>query len=293
MSKVGLVTVLYKSDEVLEGFFKCLSKQSYKDYHLYLVDNSPSFQTDQLIEQLSALYPLNAFTCVKNTDNVGVAKGNNQGIQLALAQGADYVILLNNDIEFDQDYLLEQMVKAAAERPEHLIVPKIFYYNSRTIWMAGGHMLSNKGIVDHVGVDEPDGEKFNTDAHFNYAPTCFMLISKEVFDVVGLMDEKYFVYYDDTDFIIRATQKGYKIFYMAALEIYHKVSSSTGGGETLFSIYYNNRNRFYFINKNLRFPEKQVALAYSLITRVGCYLRYKTNERKQLLKAIKDGFSMK
>jgi GT2 family glycosyltransferase len=291
-NKLGLVTVLYKSDDVLEGFFKSLSLQDFKTYHLYIIDNSPSSITDQLIGELSVKYPIPGFTHIKNDNNVGVAKGNNQGIELALSNDSEFILLLNNDIEFYQKSLLDEMVKCAIETRENIIIPKIFYYNTRTIWMAGGKLLKNKAITTHVGFNEEDLPKYNNSAYYDYAPTCFMLISKKVFDTIGLMDEKYFVYYDDTDFITRAINKSFKIFYMPSLEVFHKVSSSTGGGESLFSIYYLNRNRFYFINKNLAFPNKQLSLIYSFVTRGLIYLGYRKNERKELIRAIKDGLNI-
>jgi GT2 family glycosyltransferase len=291
MAQIGLVTVLYKSDSVLEGFYESLSLQTFKNYHLYIVDNSPSNETDEILEFLNQKYSISTFTHIKNTNNNGVAKGNNQGIELALKDHCDYVLLLNNDIEFYQPTLLQEMLDEAKTKSEDIIIPKIFYYNSRTIWMAGGHIHNNKAIVSHVGVDEADNDKFNNSGHFDYAPTCFMLISREVFNKVGLMDENYFVYYDDTDFIKRASKAGYKIYYMPNLEIFHKVSSSTGGGETLFSIYYLNRNRIYFIRKNLAFPQRQLSTLYTLATRALLF-KYKKAERAKLIQAVVDGYKM-
>lgn len=292
MSKVGLVTVLYKSDDVLEGFFKSLSIQSFKDYHLYIIDNSPSLNTEQLINQLTTTYPIQGLTYTKNKANLGVAKGNNQGIEQALLHQSEFVLLLNNDIEFYQEFLLTEMVNYALFEYEDLIIPKIFFHNSRTIWMAGGKLLQNKAIITHVGFEQEDSEKFNNKAYFNYAPTCFLLIRSTVFNKIGVMDEKYFVYYDDTDFITRAINASYKIFYMPTLEVFHRVSNSTGGGVSLFSIYYLNRNRFYYIRKNLTFPNRQFAFFYSFITRMLLLLKYNRIQRKDLLKAIKDGLNL-
>jgi GT2 family glycosyltransferase len=289
--KLGLVTVLFKSDDVLEGFFKSLSIQKYTNYHLYLIDNSPTPSTNELLQQLSNQYPQISFSHVKNETNVGVAKGNNQGIELALSEGSEYVLLLNNDIEFYQEDLIDHMVEIADDRLEHLLIPKIFYFGGRIIWMAGGKTSALKAISSHVGVDEEDNGQYDNIRHFDYAPTCFMLVSRKVFESIGLMDESYFVYYDDTDFLYRAKNAGFKILYLPKLEIFHKVSSSTGGGESLFSIFYLNRNRLFFIRKNLKFPFKYLALTYTLLTRAIWLLKYKKPEREQLLKAISNGLN--
>ncbi|HZY39327.1 MAG TPA: glycosyltransferase family 2 protein [Mucilaginibacter sp.] len=293
MAKIGLVTVLFKSDNVLEDFFKSLSQQSFKNYHLYLIDNSPSDETDNLITLLSAKYPIPGHTHIKNAKNEGVASGNNQGIKLALQNNSDYVLLLNNDIDFPQTFLLEDMVTCASQKNEDIIIPKILYYGTRKIWMAGGKNFKYKGYVSHIGYNEDDKGQHNTARYFEYAPTCFMLLSRKVFDVAGFMDENYFVYYDDTDFIIRAIKRGFKIYFLPKLEVFHKVSFSTGGGESLFSIYYLNRNRVYFIRKNYSFPVKQIALCHTILTRIARYSIYKKDQKRELLKGVKDGFALR
>ncbi len=293
MARIGLVTVLFKSDDVLEGFLKSLSSQSYFDYHLYIVDNTPSLSTDNLLIELIERYPIPSFSHYKSDSNFGIAKGNNVGIEAALKDGCEFVLLLNNDIEFKQPDLFELLIKQAYERRKALIVPKIFFYDTKKIWMAGGHFQWAKAMAFHVGEGKNDKKKYNKNAYFNYAPTCFMLIRSSVFNEIGLMDEKYFVYFDDTDFVYRAIEKGYSIYYCASLEILHKVGSSTGGDNSVFGIYYGNRNRIYFIRKHYDLLKKIIAFTFVLCTRVIKYLRYNQEQRKYLNRGLKDGFAMK
>jgi GT2 family glycosyltransferase len=293
MAIVGLVTVLYKCNDVLEDFFKSLSLQSFNDYHLYLIDNSPSIETDELISRFVIKYPIADYTHIKNPENYGVAKGNNIGIKRSIQNNSDFVILLNNDIEFHQAFLLEEMVNCAIKKGEDMIIPKILFYGTRKIWMAGGEFINYKGTSRSIGKYDDDGNRYNNEGYFNYAPTCFMLISSKVFNTIGLMDESYFVYYDDNDFVMRATKKGFKIYYLPMLEVFHKVSISTGGHESLFSIYYLNRNRVYFIKKHFPFPLKQIALIHAIITKSIRFLFfYDKDKKKELLRGIKDGFKM-
>jgi GT2 family glycosyltransferase len=290
---IGLVTVLYNSDDVLDGFFKSLSIQNYYSYHLYLIDNQNSSETEQMVARLSEKYKVLNYTYIKNDSNVGVAKANNQGIDLSVKNQADYTILLNNDIEFDQPYLLEYLYKKAVLQGEVFIVPKILYYDTKKIWMAGGHILEYKGITLHVGLDDDDGPVYNESAYFDYAPTCFMLIDNRIFKKIGKMDEDYFVYYDDTDFLYRAKYAGYKILYMPELTVLHKVSTSTGGAESEFSIFYNHRNRIYFILKYNNPLTRAVALFYTLSSRVLRYLTYNKIQRNALVNGLKAGFKLK
>jgi len=110
MAKIGLVTVLFKSDDVLPGFFKSISEQTHKDYILYLVDNSVNEVSNKVIETCLADFSVTEYRHIKNTSNVGVAEGNNIGIKQALADGCTHVMILNNDIEIEKDTGLRLMV---------------------------------------------------------------------------------------------------------------------------------------------------------------------------------------
>ncbi len=292
MTKVGLVTVLYGSDDVLDGFLKSLSIQTFTDYHLYLIDNATNDNTDKLLKDLTRKYGIANYTHVKNTSNAGVARGNNQGVELSIDDGACYTLLLNNDIEFSQPELLNDMVFHAEKYSESIIIPKIYFYDSGKVWMAGGRFLMLKGSTIHVGEGDTDGKAYNKEKYYKYAPTCFMLINNKVFDAIGLMDEKYFVYYDDTDFMYRAYKKGYRVKFLPQLRILHKVSSLTGGDKSLFSIYYGTRNRVYFIKKNFTGFSYLCSMTFTLTSRFVKFLIYDKEQRQQLLKAISDAFKM-
>jgi GT2 family glycosyltransferase len=286
MSKIGLVTVLFKSDEVLDGFFKSISKQTHKDYILYLVDNSVNEQSNKVIADCLAAYPISAYKHIKNTDNVGVAKGNNIGIKQALEDGCSHVLILNNDIEIEQETAFSSQL-LLSEKGEQIIVPKI-YYPDRTIWMAGGEMVKWRALGTHYGYNKPDSEAYNVPKYITYAPTCYMLVNASVFEKVGMMDEKYFAYYDDTDFVYRSCEAGYQLYYDPSVTIIHKVSHSSGG-DSSFYIYYSNRNKLYFIRKNFSGLLKYFAIGYTFFTRIFYYLRFNKDQKKKLLQALKEG----
>lgn len=289
-SKIGLVTVLYNSVEVLEGFFQSLSKQTFKNFILYVIDNSPNDDALNEAKRLATIYNIPS-EFINNNANLGVAKGNNQGIELSLKNNCDYVLLLNNDIEFPENTIFD-MLKYAEEKNELIIVPKIYYYGTNKLWMAGGYISKWKGTSPHRGDTEEDIGQYDEIEYTNYAPTCFMLIHKEIFKTVGMMDEKYFVYYDDTDFIWRANALGYKIVYFPKSVVNHKVSFSTGGGESSFSIYYGTRNRIYFIRKNFCLFYKLISLSFLHISRIVKYYKYNIEQRESMVLGIKDGWKI-
>lgn len=290
MATIGLVTVLFNSDAVLPGFFESIARQTHQDYILYLVDNSPAAASDKVIEDCLKRYPVKQYVHIKNTQNIGVAEGNNIGIRLALANHCSHIILLNNDIELEQDFVFSKML-ALCEKGEKIIVPKIFYYDTRKIWMAGGSMNKWRALGIHYGDGKADAPEYNVARYITYAPTCFMLVESSVFETVGLMDAKYFAYYDDTDFVYRALQAGYKMYYEPALTVLHKVSSSTGSNPS-FYVYYSNRNKIYFIRKNLKGLVKLVAFGTTFFTRAWYYLKFDKERKSKLVQALRDGFNI-
>lgn len=291
--KMGLVTVLFNSASVLPGFFESLVKQQTDDYWLFIIDNSLDDVSYNASQKLIDACGMKNVTLIRNADNVGVAAANNQGIALSLEMGCEYILLLNNDIEFKNPDLLSEMVALAEKREEKLIVPKIYFFDSGKIWCAGGSFNRWIGTTNHTGEGSADNGQFDADNYTEYAPTCFMLIHHSVFEKIGVMDEKYFVYYDDTDFIWRANLAGYKIYYWAAGQVWHKVSSSTGGGTSPFSIYYGHRNRLYFIRKNFSLVPKIFAFSFFFLTRLLKLRLFTKKLFKPFLRGTRDGLTLK
>lgn len=263
MSKIGIVTVLYNSEPVLEEFFQTLGEQTEKDFTLYLVDNASKDKSLELSRRLAATAD---FPCVffAEKENWGVAKGNNIGIEAALADGCEYVLLSNNDIVLRPD-TIENLLRGMKEMDADMAVPKIYYHDSGLIWCAGGRYRWLMGDTQHIGEKEEDNGQYDSPCFTEYSPTCFMLIKSDTFRKIGMMDEKYFVYFDDTDFVYRAVKKnGKKLAYIPSSTLDHKVSSCTGF-ESEFSRYMNSRNVVYFARKNFSFPHKLITILTRLI----------------------------
>jgi GT2 family glycosyltransferase len=261
--KVGLVTVLYNAPQVLPDFYKSLSIQTYQNYKLYVIDNSTNPDSRDLATTLMSSYGISNYELIVNDINNGVAGGNNQGVEAALRDSCDYVLLLNNDIEILDSDAISTLVSSAVAEKLDMVVPKIFFYGTQLIWCAGGQLFEWKGDGNHYGFKKNDALEFNVKKIVEYSPTCFMLISRVVFEKTGLFDEKYFVYYDDTDFVLRARRLGFSLTYIPEVDVYHKVSTSTGGDESPFSVFYMNRNRVYFLRKNYSGIKFFSALLYS------------------------------
>lgn len=191
-----------------------------------LVDNASS---DGTVEAVRRRYGARV-TTIQNAENLGFAAGNNVGIRRALADGADFVLLLNNDTVVAEnfvDHLLAPMLETSAIG---ITAPKIYYAEpEKQIWFAGGEISMWRGIAKHTGIREIDRGQYDTAHDIDYATGCAFLARRAVFEKVGDLDPGYRAYFEDADFCVRARQAGFRIRYVPAAHVWHRISASTGG----------------------------------------------------------------
>lgn len=280
---IGIVIVNYNGEKYQNDALCTIYASSYQNFEVIVVDSASK---DRSIEIAKKEYPQVHY--LLQSENVGVAKGNNIGIRYAIEQlDAEYVLLLNNDIELDKNTL-----KKLYENADRLTiaVPKIYYFQPHDmLWFAGGEMYWNRGESGHIGNFEIDHGQYDKEKIIGYSPTCCMLIHRGVFEKIGYIDENVFMYFDDTDLCVRMNDAGYKIKYVPSAFMWHKVSSSGGGMDSKVYVYYNTRNKFYFMDKyksRLVFPAKLYTYT-KLLAKFMLSPVYKRND-KYILKAWKD-----
>ncbi|MCQ2390809.1 MAG: glycosyltransferase [Kiritimatiellae bacterium] len=192
--------------------------------------------------------------------NLGFSGGNNVGIRAALAAGAKWVLLLNNDTEVEPGFLVPLL--DAAKDGRTIVTPKIVYADDPTkVWYAGGYVRRCRGGFYHV--TEQEGEERPKEVSF--ASGCCMLIPATFFRECGLLDESFFLYYEDAELCLRASRNGYRIWYVPQSVIRHKVSASTGGEDSPLAVYYGTRNRLELLRR-YRFP--WYATLFVMVTRL-------------------------
>ncbi|HLB60205.1 MAG TPA: glycosyltransferase family 2 protein [Patescibacteria group bacterium] len=200
------------------------------------------------------------FENIRLNSNRGFSGGNNEGIKKALENGADYVMLLNNDTVVHKD-LVMNLTRAAEEKSDAGITgPKIYfaegyeYHHSRyglkergkVIWYAGGMIDWDNVYLSHRGVDEVDRGQYDREEETGFITGCCMFVKREVFEKVGFLDERYFLYLEDADFCIRAKKKGFLTWYIPHAVLWHRNAQSTGKPGSPLHVYYQTRNRLLF-----------------------------------------------
>ena len=233
---------------------------SYKTFEIIIVDNNSSEADSVKLESIIN----NGINVIFLNTNLGFSGGNNTGIKIALEQNVDFILLLNNDTTVEKDFLEILLNKFQTDESIGIVAPQINYYDEpNKIWSAGGK-ISKLRASGFALTNKMENELKKKDRNVDFVSGCCMLIKKEVIEKVGLFDENYFLYLEDTDLCCRARAEGYKILVTHDTKIYHKVSGSTKICFSTTPLYYTTRNRLYFIKKN--FPNFIIISSLYLIS---------------------------
>jgi hypothetical protein len=244
LPSVGIVVVNYNSASFVQEFAQSLERVDYPDFRVVIVDNA---STDGSGDELARLCP--DAVLLPCDENTGTAGGNNVGFRYCMKQGFDYVLVLNNDTVLTEDFL-RRLVDATDGRT--VVVPKILYhYDRRVVSTHAGGFDWRWGRFRDTFHGKLDGPATSRPRDLQTASFCCALVPVGAFHEVGLLDERFFMYYEETDWLRRALDKGYRLRYIPEAVIYHMESGSSGGGwMTPFKQYYATRNRLYLVRKN-------------------------------------------
>lgn len=226
---------------------------AYPACEVVLVDNG---STDNSVPVLSAQYP--SVTLLQTSANLGYAGGNNVGIRYAVERGAQFIFILNNDITVSPHFL-EPLLGALKDQPDVGIVTPLVAEQAKDegrVWALGSVVEASTARVSrrHAG---DSLERWLHEAPFevDVAAGAAMLVKAEVLARVGLMDEAFFLYYEETDWSLRVRHAGYRILAVPQSLVWHQVSATLGTGSPIID-YYMLRNHFRLINRHWSCPAR-------------------------------------
>jgi GT2 family glycosyltransferase len=304
-ARIAILILNYNGAEDTIACLESILKDWRRQYEVMIIDNASSdgsvqklrcwaerrdpqlefaFAPDEtaaVVEEISDL-SLPRLTMLETQSNLGFAGGNNVGIRYALAGGANWILLLNNDT-IVEPHTLSALIEGAERSGADLAGCTVYEYDRRTRpWYAGG-IFSWWGDRTVTTLPDPPAEK-HAAVETDWITGCCMLVRREVFEKIGLLDERSFLYYEDVDFCRRAAKAGLRRFVILNAKIYHKVSRSAVLGSAL-SRYHGTRSRLYFHRKNHSRTSHLVFLIAFGMSRIVRSLIWLFQGRPDLIKA--------
>jgi len=217
--KVFAIVLNYNGKETLKTCLQSLFSSDYPNLEVVVVDNDSQ---DGSIEMIKDQFSRAHYVMLKK--NVGFAAGNNQGIRFALEKQAQFIFLLNNDAFVTRD-TLSQLIQTAQKQENISILSPIIYEteSQREVWFCGGKIDWKRQRCVHTPCQAGLPKKpFETE----YVTGCAMFIPRDVFKKIGLLDERYFLYYEDADFCVRAHKGGFSVKVVPGASAHHDEQST-------------------------------------------------------------------
>ncbi|WP_305981807.1 glycosyltransferase family 2 protein [Roseivirga thermotolerans] len=252
---LAIVIVNWNSYEVTANCLESLRSLDYPKFTVVVVDNGSE---DDSANRLVSSFP--EITLLRNTENLGFTGGNNTGIQFALENDFELVMLLNNDTIVTPD-LAGLLVKRLVSDPDiGAVQPKILYNKERdVIWNAGGAFNSFFFTSKTRGFNEKDLGQYDESNEVDWITGCCFLTRSEIIKQIGLLDQKFFIYYEDSDWSFKIRKLGYKLVYDGSSIVYHEVGMSeenrkghNEGNVSPFAHYMVIRNHLYMVRRYAR-----------------------------------------
>lgn len=245
---VAIIVVNWNGIEFTKACLDSLQKVDYPNFEIILVDN---FSDNEEGIQLKKLFQY--VHLIQNPENLGFAGGNNVGIRKALEDGFSHVLLLNNDTLVKPDFL-GQLVRKAIQNPKAGIIQPLilFLHNPKEIWSAGGKWVKSLSRAITLGDREPLADYRFKQEELDWATGCSMLISREAILQAGLLNEQYFLYFEDVEWSLRIKAAGFRVHLEENSVIYHEAgaSSKKKSKEGTLSpkvFYFHVRNQFFLV----------------------------------------------
>lgn len=301
--QVPKVSIIILNWNGLEDTIECLEslkKITYPNYEVIVVDNGSKGNDAQVLQERFGDY----IHLIRNEQNYGFAEGNNIGMRYALANSQlGYILLLNNDTVVAPEFLSEMVRVADNDRGIGITGSKIYYYNNpnqlQFVWgkvdfWRGRVIQTPKVLSGKIKRLEMDKGQYDHIAEADWVTGCCFLVRRSVLEDIGLLDESYFSYWEETDYCMRAKKAGSRIVYAPKAKVWHKLEQSVKK-VTGFARYYMVRNRFRFMRKHATKWQHRCFLIYFLgfyfWLATGYYLIYlhSLNSLITFYRGVKDG----
>jgi len=272
-----------RKQDTLEALGSLFANQ-YSNFKVILLDNH---STDGSVVAIRTEFP--QVQVIELEKNLGYTGNNNIGIEAAIQQGADWLLVLNEDTLLAPD-CLEHLVEAGeADAGIGIVGPMVYHHDEPDIIQSAGGSLGAWWRSKHIGQNERDRGQFTTPLPVEWVSGCAIMLRRQVIEQIGGLDERFFYYWEETEWCVRARKAGWQIVHVPAAKLWHK------GVQRLYQpnvsvAYYNTRNRFLMFSKH-KAPLKAWGFAWfeTVRTLLSLSLRTKWRDKREHRDAMFQG----
>lgn len=261
---VSIIILNWNGGKVTSVCLRNLRQIDYPNYEVVLVDNG---STDGSETNLDKILPQRVpFRLIKNLTNLGFAPANNQAVKIA---GGELVLLLNNDTKVSKDFLSVLVSRMMRQDSIGVIQPKIYLMDRPEYLDNAGSFPTRIGFFEHWGFGQKDGPQFSKERLVFACKGACMLIRKSLISKVGLFDDDFFSYFEETDFCWRANLVDSKVLFYPAASILHQVGYTTRRLDVANINFHYYKNRISALIKNLELGNLLLFLVLHLVVSIG------------------------
>lgn len=282
--RVGIVVLNYNGKHCLLSCLKSLDQLEYPPQDIIVVDNH---SIDGSLEEAEKIFP--HFIFVRNQKNEGFAKGMNVGIKKVFSRGAEWCWIFNYDA-VAHPQALDKLISAAQKNPKAgLLSPIIYEADSDNVWFAKGKIDFFRMRTLHI---QPTKQELVAPIYRSeFLTGCALLIKKELVETIGFLDEKFFLYYEDADYSLRAKQAGFDCLVAPEAKVSHSENSQFNSKKIYYLVY----SGLLFFNKWTPFYLNPYLIVYVTMRRIKNFfdrLRKKNAVAQEVYRAYRDYFKL-
>lgn len=246
MSDPYIISVILNTnrrDDTLECL-ETLMRSHYQNHSALVLDNH---STDGSVEAIRAKFPEVEIFALQ--ENLGYAGNNNVGIKLALEKGADWVFVLNEDTILDPDCLAHLARSGESDPSIGVIGPLVYHHSEPHVIQTAGGTIDRYWDTTHIAQDEEDTGQISGLRPADFISGCGIMVRRAAIDQVGVIDERFFYYKEETEWCLRIRKAGWKIFVEPQAKMWHKGVTRNHQPKPHVT-YYKTRNRFLMLSKH-------------------------------------------
>jgi hypothetical protein len=246
VARPAVFTVILNTNR-REDTLACLASLeacSYENHHVIVLDNA---STDGSLEAIRANHPW--AQTIELEKNLGYAGNNNVGIQAALDQEADWIFVLNEDTIVDPECVTRLVQAGECDSQMGILGPTVYHFDEPEVIQSAGGRLDEHWDSVHLGQNEMDTGQYDQVREVDWISGCALLIRRQVVERIGMLDVRFFYYWEETDWCLRARENGWRILHVPSAKLWHKgVQRDYRPSPTV--TYYATRNHLLLLQKH-------------------------------------------